>query len=81
MWHNARSVGMSTVSTISAIDLLYFDAATVEAHLRGLVPDVATSGEIIGVTTRSKATLAVLERDAVGAAVEHFSRAKRRASG
>jgi 4-amino-4-deoxy-L-arabinose transferase-like glycosyltransferase len=134
IWHNARGIGVRTLSTVSAQNLLYYYAATVEADvrglpdeqvrsefngrverrlrelglanteanrtrvytglalpivtahplrfvalnlradLRGLVPDVATPGDIVGVTTGDKGTLAVLRRDGVAAATAHFFR-------
>ncbi len=134
IWHNARGIGMRTLSTISAVNLLFYYAAVVEADvrgvpdeqvrselnrrvenklrelgqtnteanrtrvytalalpivkahpvrfvalnlkadLRGLLPDVATPGEIVGVTTGNKGTLAVLKREGVRAATAHFFR-------
>lgn len=51
-----------------------FVVLNLKADLRGLLPDIATPGDIIGVTTGGKGTLAVLKRDGIFAATAHFFR-------
>lgn len=134
IWHNARGIGVRTLSSVSSVNLLFYYAARVEADLRdipdqlartelnrqlverlrqqgspdieanrtrastamamsiirehplrfvllnlrsdlrSLIPDLATPGDIVGLKTGEKGTMAVFRRQGVRAAVAHFLR-------